>query len=220
MDIGPDDDIQSHSRPLSVFTSSPPTSTNTTSTSSSPQTSVFSYNRRSSRRSTTSSSISSVGDQGQSEEDVAYYSDGDPQGALTSGASASQGEQLDRHGGFPCPISHGDGYGEVITSPRTLLQAQNVAHWSRLSGANRPSSIKSPLPLSCRQNPRRTQRSSRTGSSSGNEQPNPRPPPQLVRQCERKDSFVESLVGELEKRISRRTGANDEICVRYHNSND
>lgn len=198
MDIGPDVDTKSPLRRPSVFSSSPPTSTNTTSTASSPQTSVFSYNLRSSRRSITSSSISSAGDLGQSEEDVAYYSDGDAQEVLAStGTPVSQSEHVEQHGGFPCPISHGDGYGEVITSPRTLLQAQNVAHWSRLSDANRPTSIKSPLPLSCRQNPRRTQRSSCTGSSNGTKQPT-RPPPQLVRQCERKDSFVDSLVGELE----------------------
>ena len=197
MDIGPDVDTKSHLRRPSVFSSSPPTSTNTTSTPSSPQTSVFSYNRRSSQRSITSS-ISSAGDLGQSEEDVAYYSDGDSQEFLAStGTLLGQGEHVEQTGGFPCPISHGDGYGEVTTSPRTLLQAQNVAHWSRLSGANRPPSIKSPLPLSCRQNPRRTQRSSCTGSSNA-EQPSSRPPPQLVLQCERKESFVDSLVGELE----------------------
>lgn len=194
MDIGPDVDTKSHLRRPSVFSSSPPTSATTTSTASSPQTSVFSYNLRSSRRSITSSSISSAGDLGQSEEDVAYYSDGESQEVLTStGTPVSQSEHVEQRGGFPCPISHGDGYGEVITSPRTLLQAQNVAHWSRLSGANRPTSIKSPLPLSRRQNPRRTHRSSCTGSSNGTEQPT-RPPPQLVRQCERKDSFVDSLV--------------------------
>ena len=61
------------------------------------------------------------------------------------------------------------------------------------------------VPLSSRQNPRRSRPQLRADTSHGNSGvPQPRPPPALVRQEVRKDSFVDSLVGELLPRRSRR----------------
>lgn len=190
MDIGLDVHTTSLLRRPSHLTSSPCTSRSSASAASSPQCSVFSYDHRSSQRSITASSISSLGDSGQGEEDVAYYSDSDSQGATTDlSAPAGQGEHLN-HGNLPRPASH-DTYGENNPSPRTLLQTEDIAQWTQPLGRSRPVAINSPLPLNCRQNPRRTQR-----PLNGTDLPRPRPPPQLVRQCERKDSFVDSLVGE------------------------
>ena len=199
MDIELDLDSTPLSRRPSTTSSSPPTSTQSTSATSSPESSVFSYNCQSSQRSITSSSVTSVGDHGQSDDDVAYYSDSESHETVShNNTSAGRDSHLDHQDSFPCPVDHENRCGRAITSPRTLLQAESAAFRSRLSALAQPTARNSPVPLERRQNPRRTQRASRTGSSNGTEQSESRPPPQLVRQCERKDSFVDSLVGELE----------------------
>ena len=187
------------SRRPSTTSSSPPTSTQCTSAASSPESSVFSYNCQSSQRSNTSLSVTSAGDHGQSDDDIAYYSDSESHENLSHNRTSTG---LDSHLGhqdsFSCRVSHEHRYEGAITSPRTLLQTESVDCRSRPSVLARATARNSPLPLDCRQNPRRTQRASRIGSSNGAKQSESRPPPQLVRQCERKDSFVDSLVGELE----------------------
>ena len=199
MDIELDLDSTPLSRRPSTTTSSPPISTQCTSAASSPESSVFSYNCQSSQRSTTSLSVTSAGDHGQSDDDVAYYSDGESQAIVShDSTSAGRDSHLGHQDSFPCPVDHENRYGAAITSPRTLLQTESAPFRSRPSAVGQPTAKNSPLPLDRRQNPRRTQRASRTGSSNGIEQSESRPPPQLVRQCERKDSFVDSLVGELE----------------------
>ena len=199
------------SRRPSTTTSSPPTSTQSTSATSSPESSVFSYNCQSSQRSITSVSVTSAGDHGQSDDDVAYYSDSESQEIVShNNTSAGRDSHLGHPDSLPCPVDHDSRYGGAITSPRTLLQTESVALRSRLSGLAQSTSMNSPLPLECRQNPRRTQRASRIGSSNGTERSESRPPPQLVRQCERKDSFVDSLVGELERQMS-----NHEITLTF-----
>ena len=61
------------------------------------------------------------------------------------------------------------------------------------------------IPLSSRQNPRRSRPQLRADTSDGTSGvPQPRPPPALVRQEVRKDSFVDSLVGEPFSRRYRR----------------
>ena len=189
MDIIPDDvKISLPQRTFAIASS--PKSTGS-SASSSPGWSNFSFDCQPSKRSATSSTTSLEGENGQSEEDVAYFSDADshfvPAGSLKGGLTSGQS------GVIPVTAPENDDtvkkayLSHVGDCPVPPLNRRTV----RLRHQAQDDVTACPVPLSSRQNPRRTQRQS-DGSQS-------RPPPQLIRQSERKDIFVDSLVGELER---------------------
>ena len=83
-------------------------------------------------------------------------------------------------------------------------EAHPVRSCSSYSTSQLENSIRAVAPES-RQHPRRTQRLNSWGSQDGKNGPTcVRAPPSLVRQSERKDNFVDSLVGKLTDRCSRR----------------
>ena len=112
---------------------------------------------------------------------MAYLSDADSQSVATRFGD-------DLTGPVTVPNSHDNTLKKSLTwdVPIPPMNRQTI----RLRDLAQEDDTFRPVPLSSRQNPRRTQRQS-SGSQS-------RPPPQLVRQSERKDVFVDSLVGKLE----------------------
>ena len=191
MDIVPDDvKISLSQRPFAIPSS--PKSTGS-SASSSPGWSNFSFDCQPSQRSCTSSTTSLEGENGQNEEDVAYFSDADVPAVVKDYYGSGRAGQSGNHATGPVrvPDTHDDTLQKLLSSkvgacPVPPMNRQTV----QLRNQAQDNITSCPVPLSSRQNPRRTQRQS-NGSQS-------RPPPQLVRQSERKDTFVDSLVGELE----------------------
>lgn len=192
MDIIPDDaKISLPRRPFAIPSS--PKSTGS-SASSSPGWSI-SFDCQSSQRSAASTTTNLDGENGQGEEDVVYYSDVDSQSVATDSYRLGPSDGLlGNHLIEPVtvPDNHGSPLKKALswslgTCPIPPIDRQTVRLRNQAQDARTARSI----PLSSRQNPRRTQRQSNCSQS--------RPPPQLVRQSERKDIFVDSLVGELER---------------------
>lgn len=78
----------------------------------------------------------------------------------------------------------------VMTAGAGAIKNQHTQN----TGHCKAKPVEVPLPVECRQNPRRTCNTVANGTTSGVAYA--QRPPMLVRQCERKDSFVDGLVGK------------------------
>lgn len=91
---------------------------------------------------------------------------------------------------FGYPRSESGCAAEVMTAGAGEIKNQH----SQNTGRCKPKRVEVPLPVECRQNPRRIRNAVANGSTSAVAYA--QRPPMLVRQCERKDSFVDGLVGK------------------------
>lgn len=170
MDLCSDASTAERSRQTSIYQCSSPISLQ----GASPQSSVFSCDAVSSQRSVTPASSNSSGEW----ENAGVLAALNNQQYAVSALSTTSAD---------VPIV--DAYTAFRYEPRPQRPAPPSS--PRL----RP---QQEVPLSSRQNPRRSRPQLRTDSSDGGSGVlQPRPPPALVRQEGRKDSFVDSLVGEL-----------------------
>ena len=189
-----------------------PYGTDDSSATSSPDP-IFSPKGQSSQRSDISSTISSAEDHIQPEDDGIYFPHHESQGTTSGLGTSDHPSQHPKHqGGTPYPTIYPNRDNAFAISPDTLLSMKNVMRCSGFSDISRTNPTEPPLPPSCRQNPRRTQRPSWSRASNESGSANPRPPPQLIRQGERKDNFVEGFVGELEY------GSEQDDCMLTDNS--
>ena len=151
----------------------------TSSPASSPSSSVFSYDAASSQSCATSVSSSSAGGAWDSDDAAAYPSNTSQLATISA-----------RH-----RSARVDSFGEVVANrPRDDYDSSSQRDALPPSPQLQP---REEIPISARQNPRRTRPQSRTNLQNGClEGSNSRPPPSLVRQNVRKDNFVDGLVGE------------------------